>query len=102
MRPSKFRFPLRTDATTRSSCSIAFEMGGGRGPLFPMHVVQPYPTVWNPSASRKGVSPALEISGDRLRSGGEARLDPGPGLEPALHRAPGHDARAHHDRGVRG
>src|SRR5689334_11967957 len=58
MRPSKFRFPLRTEATTRSSLSIALEMGGGSGPLFPMQVVQPYPTVLNPRASSAGVSPA--------------------------------------------
>src|SRR3954470_18487474 len=37
---------------------MAREIAGGSGPLLPMQVVQPYPTVWNPSASRAGVSPA--------------------------------------------
>src|SRR5579863_9442925 len=59
MRPSKLRFPLSTAATTKSSFFTATETASGNGPLFPIHVVQPYPTRLKFSASRYGVSPAL-------------------------------------------
>ena len=43
-----------------------------------MHVVHPYPTRWNPSASRYGRSPAsFEIILHDLGSGREGRLHPG-------------------------
>src|SRR5256885_10399376 len=58
MRPSKLRLPDRTDTTARSPCSTAAEISGDSGPELPMHVVQPYPTRLNPSASRYSVSPA--------------------------------------------
>src|SRR4051812_4623225 len=58
MRPSKLRLPDSTLATTRSPASIASDTGWGGGPELPMHVVQPYPTVWNLSCSRYVVSPA--------------------------------------------
>src|SRR4051812_36344493 len=58
MRPSKFRLPDSTDATTRSQSSMAAEISGASGPEFPMQVVQPYPTRLNLSWSRYGVSPA--------------------------------------------
>src|SRR5436309_8323986 len=58
MRPSKLRFPLSTDATTRLRVSTSIETSSGSGPLLPMHVVQPYPTRLNPSCSRNGVRPA--------------------------------------------
>ena len=45
-----------TDATTRSPCFTAASISHGSGPEFPMHVVHPYPTVWNPSASRSAVN----------------------------------------------
>ena len=38
--------------STRSPSAIASEIGCDSGPEFPMQVVQPYPTMWNPSASR--------------------------------------------------
>src|SRR5947208_10742234 len=59
MRPSKLRLPLSTDTTTRFRASTSAATSSGSGPLLPMHVVQPYPTRLNPSASRYGVSPAL-------------------------------------------
>src|SRR3954470_13214091 len=52
MRPSKFRLPLSTDATTRLRASTSAETSSGSGPLLPMQVVQPYPTRLKPSASR--------------------------------------------------
>src|SRR6185312_959228 len=58
MRPSKFRLPDSTLATTRSRASMASEIGCGSGPELPMQVVHPYPTVLKPSLSRWGVSPA--------------------------------------------
>src|SRR3712207_2972906 len=58
MRPSKLRLPLSTDATTRSPWSTALAIASGSGPELPMHVMQPYPVVWNPSWSRYSVSPA--------------------------------------------
>ena len=58
MRASKFRFPDSTEQTTRSPSTTAFEIASGSGPEFPMHVVQPYPTVWKPSSSRYFVRPA--------------------------------------------
>ena len=59
MRPSKFLFPESTEATVRSFSLIAVATGSGRGPLLPIHVVQPYPTIWKRRASRKGISPAF-------------------------------------------
>src|ERR1700730_18980348 len=59
MRPSKFRLPLNTDATTRFRASTSADTASGSGPLLPMQVVQPYPTRLNPSFSRYGVNPAL-------------------------------------------
>src|SRR6201746_921338 len=38
---------------------MASTMASSRGPEWPMQVVQPYPTVWNPIASRSAVSPDL-------------------------------------------
>src|ERR1700687_419861 len=58
MRPSKLRLPLRTEQTTRFFSPTSADTSSGSGPLFPMHVVQPYPTRLNPSCSRYGVSPA--------------------------------------------
>ncbi len=54
-RPSKLRLPERIDAATRSPSLMPFSISGGKGPELPMQVVQPYPTVWNPSASRSAV-----------------------------------------------
>ena len=48
-RASKFRFPLSTDAAIKSCVVIASSIFGCSGPEFPMHVVQPYPTIWKPS-----------------------------------------------------
>src|SRR6476661_4310665 len=59
MRPSKLRLPLSTEATTRFFASISACTSSGSGPLFPMQVVQPYPTRLNPSRSRYESSPAL-------------------------------------------
>src|SRR5262245_21793674 len=58
MRPSKFRFPLSTEATTRFRLSTSAATSSGRGPLFPMQVVQPYPTRLNPRRSRYESRPA--------------------------------------------
>src|SRR5687768_10734932 len=58
MRPSKLRFPESTDATTSLFSSMTFAIGSGSGPELPMHVVQPYPTRLNPSASRSCCTPA--------------------------------------------
>src|SRR4030067_310395 len=55
MRPSKFRFPERTETATRFPFRIPSAIGSGRGPEFPMQVVQPYPTRGNPRASRREV-----------------------------------------------
>src|SRR4030081_2598878 len=57
MRPSKLRFPLNTDATTRLRASTSADTSSGSGPLLQMHVVQPYPTRLKPSASRYVSSP---------------------------------------------
>src|SRR6185503_20847777 len=57
MRPSKLRLPERTETTTSFFSSIALEMSWGSGPELPMHVVHPYPTVWNLSFSRYVSSP---------------------------------------------
>src|SRR6202158_3002589 len=59
MRPSKFRLPLSTDATTRSRASTSAATSSGSGPLLPMHVVHPYPTRLNPSWSRYLSRPAF-------------------------------------------
>src|SRR5262245_551130 len=59
MRPSKLRFPLSTDATTRFFSFTAADTSSGKGPLLPIHVVQPYPTSANPSSSRYDIRPAL-------------------------------------------
>src|SRR5580700_793307 len=59
MRPSKFRLPLRTDATTRLRASTSADTSSGSGPLLPMQVVQPYPTRLKPSRSRYGCNPDL-------------------------------------------
>src|SRR5205807_9602331 len=58
MRPSKFRLPDNTDATMSLCSSTTLPIDSGSGPELPMHVVQPYPTRLNPSASRYSVSPA--------------------------------------------
>src|SRR5262245_55254141 len=58
MRPSKFRLPLRTEATTRLRPSTSADTSSGSGPLLPMQVVHPYPTRPNPSFSRYGSRPA--------------------------------------------
>src|SRR3990172_7829662 len=54
MRPSKFRFPERTAPATRFPFRIPSAIGSGSGPDFPMQVVQPYPTRWNPAPSIAG------------------------------------------------
>src|SRR5512134_1308225 len=59
MRPSKLRLPDNTAATVSWPSSMALDTGSGRGPELPMQVVQPYPTIWNPRASRAGCTPAL-------------------------------------------
>src|SRR5438067_9689716 len=59
MRPSKLRFPDRTEQTLRSPSRISSEISSGSGPELPMHVVHPYPTRLNPSSSRYSVRPAL-------------------------------------------
>jgi hypothetical protein len=41
IRASKFRLPDSTEQTTSSPIRTAFEIGSGRGPELPMHVVQP-------------------------------------------------------------
>src|SRR5919201_5098284 len=58
MRPSKLRLPLSTEQTTRLRSRMMDETSSGSEPLFPMHVVHPYPTRLNPSSSRYGVRPA--------------------------------------------
>ena len=40
-RPSKFRLPESTEQATRSPSATAWEICAGRGPEFPMQVVQP-------------------------------------------------------------
>src|SRR5262249_51398409 len=57
MRPSKFRLPLRTEATTRLRPSTSPATSSGSGPLLPMQVVHPYPTRLKPSRSRYCCSP---------------------------------------------
>src|SRR2546421_11362469 len=57
MRASKLRLPESTAHTTSSPSLTAREIGSGSGPELPMHVVQPYPTVLNPSSSRYVSSP---------------------------------------------
>ena len=59
MRPSKFRFPDSTAAATSFPSVTALVTGAASGPLFPMQVVQPYPTTWNPSVSRSFSSPVF-------------------------------------------
>src|SRR5678815_3401730 len=59
MRHSKLRLPLSTEATTRFLASISACTSSGSGPLFPMQVVQPYPTRLKPSLSRYVSRPAL-------------------------------------------
>src|SRR6266853_5075017 len=58
MRPSKFLLPESTETATRSWSCTAAAIGSGKGPLFPIHVVHPYPTRSNPSSLRGAVSPA--------------------------------------------
>src|SRR4051794_28016496 len=58
MRPSKLRLPDNTAATIRLLSLTIDDTGSGSGPLFPMHVVQPYPTRLNPSSARSSISPA--------------------------------------------
>src|ERR1700729_3683141 len=58
MRPSKLRLPESTETTARSSAPTTSEISSGRGPLLPMHVVQPYPTRLKPRSSRYSVRPA--------------------------------------------
>ena len=41
MRPSKLRFPLRTEATQSPRAAISFYTSSESGPEFPMQVVQP-------------------------------------------------------------
>ena len=41
MRPSKLRFPERTEQTTRSPSATAAEISSASGPELPMQVVQP-------------------------------------------------------------
>jgi hypothetical protein len=45
IRPSKLRFPESTAAATMFPSVTALATGSGTGPLLPMQVVQPYPTV---------------------------------------------------------
>src|SRR5690348_9849101 len=52
MRPSKFRLPESTEQTTSDRSRTSAAISSGRGPLLPMHVVQPYPTRLKPIASR--------------------------------------------------
>src|SRR4028118_2078611 len=59
MRPSKFRLPERTAATTRSFSSTADEISSARGPELPMQVVPPYPTTPNPSFSSGSSRPEV-------------------------------------------
>src|SRR5215217_3733146 len=59
MRPSKFRLPLSTDATTRLRSRTSAATSSGSGPLLPIHVVHPYPTRLNPRRSRYVSRPAL-------------------------------------------
>src|ERR1019366_6198550 len=58
MRPSKLRLPDSTDATTRLCSAIAWVTAAGSGPEFPMQVVEPYATMWKPSCSSAGITPA--------------------------------------------
>src|SRR5260370_40664900 len=58
MRPSKFRLPDSTDATTRFFSLTIDDTGSGSGPLLPMQVVQPYPTRLNPSSASGSIRPA--------------------------------------------
>src|SRR3954451_17507616 len=58
MRPSKLRFPDKTDATTRLFSLTIDDTGSGSGPLLPMHVVQPYATRLTPSSPRSSSTPA--------------------------------------------
>ena len=41
------------------SLSIALTISSGKGPEFPMQVVQPYPTKLKPSLSKNTFSPAF-------------------------------------------
>ena len=50
-------FPDKTPQATRSPFSIASATSSESGPLFPIHVMHPYPTRLNPSCSRKGITP---------------------------------------------
>ena len=58
-RASKFRFPESTDAATMSSARTTSSIPLSSGPEFPMHVVHPYPTVWNPSLSSSVCKPVF-------------------------------------------
>ena len=57
MRPSKLRLPERTATAVTPFASIASATGAGKGPEFPMQVMQPNPTGWKPSASSERCSP---------------------------------------------
>src|SRR5699024_5157097 len=46
------------DATVKSCSVIACSISGRKGPEFPIHVVQPYPTRLKPSLSKYGINPA--------------------------------------------
>ena len=78
MRPSKLRLPERTAATTRSRLSTALAIDSGSGPLLPMQVVQPYPTVLKPSWSRYlRQSRLVQIIGHHAAAGGQRCLHVG-------------------------
>src|SRR5690606_17093107 len=51
IRPSKFRLPESTAATSSAPSAIASETAGSSEPELPMQVVQPYPTRVKPSVS---------------------------------------------------
>src|ERR1700680_3795269 len=59
MRPSKFRFPDRTAATTSLFASTASAIGWGNGPEFPMQVVHPKPTTLKRSRWSDSITPAF-------------------------------------------
>ena len=68
-----------------------------------MHVVQPYPTRWKPSACRYGVRPARSrYRVTTFDPGARLVFTHGRVLQPPLHRLLRQETRADHHRGVRG
>ena len=87
--PRSFGCPLKTLATTRSLSTTVFSRCGSSGPELPMHVVQPYPTVWKPRACPEtALSPVLSRYSVTTREPGPERRFHGRANSSSLSRPP--------------